>query len=185
MATAWVGIGANLGQPDRAVRDAIDALAELGPVRASSLYRTEPHGLRDQPWFVNAVAAVESGLGPLELLGRLQALERAAGRVDSGPRWGPRELDLDLLMLGDLVLATPELSLPHPRFHERRFVLEPLVEIAPELRDPRSGKNARELLRDLDDPLRSERIPVDATRRMGGTSEGRSPRDRRPEVHRR
>ena len=88
MPTAWVGIGANLGDPEAAVRAAIGALASLGPVRASSLYRTEPQGPSDQPWFVNAVAAVESDLGPLEILHRLQALERAAGRVGEAPCGG-------------------------------------------------------------------------------------------------
>ncbi len=188
MPTAWVGIGANLGDPEAAVRAAIGALASLGPVRASSLYRTEPQGPSDQPWFVNAVAAVESDLRPLEILHRLKALERAAGRVGGGPRWGPRELDLDLLLFGDLILETPELCLPHPRLHERRFVLEPLAEIAPELREPRTGKSARELLRDLDDPLRSDRITEDAAHRVGGEKRaGPSSahrRHRRPEVYR-
>ena len=185
MTTAWVGIGANKGDPERAVSAAIESLVALGPVRASSLYRTEPQGPRDQPWFVNAVAGVECELGPHELLRHLQALERAAGRRPWGPRWGPRELDLDLLLFGSTVLETPELSLPHPRFHGRRFVLEPLVEIAPELRDPRSGKRAYELLRDLDDPLRSERISADASHRAGEDGAGRrfrQGRRARPEV---
>ncbi len=179
MTTAWVGIGANKADPERAVGEAIASLFSLGPVRASSLYRTEPQGQRDQPWFVNAVAGVECELAPHELLRHLQALERAAGRREGGSRWGPRELDLDLLLFGSTVLESPELSLPHPRFHTRRFVLEPLVEIAPELRDPRSGKCAYELLRDLDDPLRSERISADASRIAGEDGAGRRAR---PEV---
>lgn len=173
MARAWVGIGANLGSPERAVRAAIAALSRLGPLRASSLYRTEPQGPEPQPWFVNAVAGLDVRLGPAELLRHLKELERAAGRVADGPRWGPRELDLDLLLFGDLMLETPDLCLPHPRFHERRFVLEPLVEIAPDLVDPRSGRSAAELLRDLDDPLRSERISDGPPRRGGDRRPGR------------
>ncbi len=179
MTAAWVGIGANKGDPERAVGAAIGSLMALGPVSASSLYRTEPQGPRGQPWFVNAVARVECGLGPHELLRHLQALERAAGRRPGGPRWGPRELDLDLLLFGSTLLESPELSLPHPRFHTRRFVLEPLVEIAPQLLDPRSGKRVVELLRDLDDPRRSERISADASRQAGGDGAGRRAR---PEV---
>ncbi|MEE8313220.1 MAG: 2-amino-4-hydroxy-6-hydroxymethyldihydropteridine diphosphokinase [Myxococcota bacterium] len=174
MTTAWVGIGANLGDPERVVRAAIRALGELGAVCASSLYRTEPQGDANQPWFVNAVVGLESDLAPEELLKRLQELERAAGRVRAGPHWGPRELDLDLLLVGDAVLETPDLCLPHPRFHERRFVLEPLAEIAPELRDPRSGKSALELLRGLDDPLRSDRILDGSSKYNANGEEGGS-----------
>ncbi len=159
---AYVGVGANLGDARATVKRALADLASLSEAaspRASSLYRTEPLGDPGQPWYVNAVAELETSLAPLELLAALRALERAAGRPAERPRWAPRELDLDLLLLGECVLDTPELVLPHRGLAERRFVLEPLAEIAPGARDPRSGKTAAELLTGLDDPLRVEKLP--------------------------
>jgi 2-amino-4-hydroxy-6-hydroxymethyldihydropteridine diphosphokinase len=161
---AYVGVGANLGDARATVARALDDLVALWPGRASSLYRTEPLGPPDQPWYVNAVAEIRTALEPLELLGALRELERAAGRDRSrGRRWGPRELDLDLLLVGDRVLDTPELVLPHPGLALRRFVLEPLAELAPSARDPRSGTTAAELLVALDDPLRVEKLPTPAS----------------------
>jgi 2-amino-4-hydroxy-6-hydroxymethyldihydropteridine diphosphokinase len=140
------------------VTAALADLARLGRLRASSLYRTEPLGDPDQPWYVNAVAQLETGLLPLALLDRLQELERIAGRPPHGVRWAPRRLDLDLLFVDGIELATPRLVLPHPELAHRRFVLEPLCEIAPDLRDPRSGRTVRDLLAHLDDPLRVEKL---------------------------
>lgn len=137
---------------------ALAELARWGPLRASSLYRTEPLGDPNQPWYINAVAELETDDSPGHLLRRLKRLERRMGRRAGGTRWAPRVLDLDLLLLGDQSLERPELKLPHPAFHLRRFVLEPLTELAPEVRDPRSGKSARELLLALDDPLRVEKL---------------------------
>ncbi len=167
MSRAYVGVGANLGDARATVARALDDLGALSesPARISSLYRTEPLGLADQPWYVNAVAELDTPLEPLELLRALRELERSAGRRRSkGTRWGPRELDLDLLLVGDRVLDTSELVLPHPGLAERRFVLEPLVELAPGVRDPRTGRTAAELLVALDDPLRVEKLPTAAPR---------------------
>ena len=167
MSRAYVGVGANLGDARATVARALDDLGALSesPARVSSLYRTEPLGPPDQPWYVNAVAELDTSLEPLELLRALRELERSAGRERSkGTRWGPRELDLDLLLLGDRVLDTAELVLPHPGLAQRRFVLEPLAELAPGVRDPRTGRTAAELLVALDDPLRVEKLPTAAPR---------------------
>ncbi len=143
-----IAVGANLGDPERAVRAAIarlDALPGTRLVRASKLYRTAPWGVAEQPDFVNAVALVETTLSPHALLAQLMEEERRAGRVRR-ERWGPRVLDLDLLFHGDTRLDEPSLKLPHPGIAERAFVLEPLAEIAPEWRHPVSGRTAGEML---------------------------------------
>lgn len=146
--TAYVGLGANLDDPAAQVRAGMDALAEL-PVtrllRCSALYRTAPVGLQAQPDFVNAVCALETALDPHTLLRALLDIERRHGRVRAGDRGGPRVLDLDLLLYGEITLATPEATVPHPRLHERAFVLVPLAEIAPDLVVPGRGA-VRELL---------------------------------------
>lgn len=136
---AFIGIGANLGDPVAQVCEALAALQALGEVRSSSLYRTEPVGDAAQPWYVNAVAELFTALEPRPLLVELQALERRAGRPAERPRDAPRPLDLDLLLYGDRDLDEPGLRVPHPRFRERRFVLVPLLELAPDLLDPRDG----------------------------------------------
>jgi 2-amino-4-hydroxy-6-hydroxymethyldihydropteridine diphosphokinase len=146
---AYVGIGANLGDPAAQVRAAIDALAAVRGTRlvsASSLYRTAPVGYADQPDFVNAVAAVDTELAPLELLGELHAIERSAGRERSF-RNAPRTLDLDLLLYGDASVRDAALVVPHPRMQERAFVLAPLAEIAPGARIPGHGGVAECLAR--------------------------------------
>lgn len=108
---------------------------------------------------MNAVAELELAGSPFECLARLRALERAAGRPDQRPRFAPRTLDLDLLLFGDAVVATAELTLPHPGLVHRRFVLAPLAELAPDLVPPGQTRAVAELLRDLDDPLRVEKLP--------------------------
>lgn len=131
----FVGLGSNLGEPRRQVERAFDALAVLASTRLvarSSLYRTAPWGVTDQPAFVNAVAELASTLAPRELLDALLAIERSHGRVRDGTRWGPRMLDLDLLACADLQLDEPGLVLPHPQLERRAFVLVPLAEIAPD-----------------------------------------------------
>jgi len=132
---AFVGLGANLGEPQRQVQQAfreLDAIAHTRVVRTSSLYRSEPLGFADQPRFVNAVAQVETGLPAGRLLAELQAVEARHGRSRSFAN-APRTLDLDLLIFGNERIAAQDLVVPHPRMHERAFVLRPLLEIAPGL----------------------------------------------------
>lgn len=147
MARAYIGIGANLDDAATQVRTAIAALAALPAshlVRSSSLYRTAPIGHAAQPDFINAVALVETTLAPRALLAALRAIEERRGRVRTFKN-APRTLDLDLLLYDDRVIDEPELSVPHPRMHERAFVLAPLVEIDPECVIPGRGP-AREWL---------------------------------------
>ncbi|WP_153131484.1 2-amino-4-hydroxy-6-hydroxymethyldihydropteridine diphosphokinase [Dechloromonas hortensis] len=141
MNTAYIALGANLGDPAATVRAAFAALANLPHsrlVRSSSLYRTAPVGLTEQPEFINAAAALETTLAPEALLDALFDIEARFGR-QRAERNGPRTLDLDLLLYADLELDLPRLTLPHPRLHLRAFVLQPLAEIAPDLRLPRRG----------------------------------------------
>lgn len=142
MTRAWVALGSNLDEPQKQVKAGLQALTTLhdtSRVRTSGLYRSSPWGMTDQPDFINAVACLETGLEPLVLLHALQKMENAHGRRRDGPRWGPRTLDLDLLMYGQSVLHTDELELPHPRMSTRAFVLVPLAELAPELQIPGHG----------------------------------------------
>ncbi|HWB23425.1 MAG TPA: 2-amino-4-hydroxy-6-hydroxymethyldihydropteridine diphosphokinase [Gaiellaceae bacterium] len=133
---AYIGLGANLGDREESIR----AAAELiGASRISTIRETEPWGYEDQPPFLNAVAELETDLPPRELLGRLLDVERELGRTRGGPRFGPRTIDLDLLVYGELELDEPGLTVPHPRLHERLFVLVPLAELAPELDVPGKG----------------------------------------------
>lgn len=123
--------------------------AALGPLLVASLYRSRPVSAIPQPDYLNTAVVAHASLAPEEVLALAKALERAAGRR-RGPRFGPRPLDVDLLLYGDLQLESPHLTLPHPRLRERRFVLEPLAEIAPDLRVPPDGATARELLETLE-----------------------------------
>ena len=139
----FVGLGSNLDRPTRQVETAFELLqgvAESRVVRRSSLYRSSPLGGIEQPDFVNAVAAMSTTLTARELLEELQAIERLRGREDSHIRWGPRILDLDLLVYGDLIIDEPGLSVPHPGIAVRNFVLLPLREIAPEFKIPGLGR---------------------------------------------
>ena len=141
MIRSYVAIGSNLGEPRATVDEAIEELAALrgSILRAmSSLYRTAPVGLRQQPDFINAVVGLDTRLSAGELLTELLAVEARFGRVRSIPN-APRTLDLDLLLYGDLVCAGEQLTLPHPRMHQRAFVLVPLAEIAPGLVIPGRG----------------------------------------------
>ena len=142
MTRAFVGLGSNLGDREAMLRQALELLA-LEPgleVRHVSTFReTEPVGFTDQPRFLNAAAEVETELSAPELLARLLDVERRLGRVRGGPRFGPRTIDLDLLVYGDAVVDDPELRVPHPRLHEREFVLQPLAELDPALVVPGHG----------------------------------------------
>jgi 2-amino-4-hydroxy-6-hydroxymethyldihydropteridine diphosphokinase len=142
MTRAYVGLGANLGDRDRTLREAVEALAvEKGieVVSVSTLRDTEPVGVGEQPRFLNGAVELETTLTARELLDRLLAVEQRFGRVRISGEHGPRTLDLDLLLYGDEVIDEPGLTVPHPRLHERRFVLEPLAELAPSLVVPGRG----------------------------------------------
>jgi 2-amino-4-hydroxy-6-hydroxymethyldihydropteridine diphosphokinase len=143
---AYVGLGANLGDREATLQRALELLAERSDVEVvavSSFRETDPVGYLDQPQFVNAAAALETTLSARDLLGTLLAVERELGRTREGPRYGPRTIDLDLLVYGEERIDEPGLIVPHPRLHERMFVLEPLTEIAPELSIPGLGRVER------------------------------------------
>jgi 2-amino-4-hydroxy-6-hydroxymethyldihydropteridine diphosphokinase len=150
---AFIGIGSNVGRRQEHIARAIVLLAALPGItvlRQAALYETEPVGIKDQPWFINTAVEVETELPPRELLCCLKEIERVVGRRERG-RWEMREIDLDLLLYGDLILEEDGLVLPHPELHRRRFVLEPLVELAPEFVHPRLQKPLRQLLAALED----------------------------------
>lgn len=152
MTKAFIALGSNLDDPPAQVLRGFDALSRVPDSRLlaqSPLYRSAPWGVIDQPEFVNAVAELETVLAPRELLDALLGIERAAGRDRSGARWGPRVLDLDLLLYGDMECDEPGLSLPHPRLHERVFVLLPLNDLTPDLEVPGRGR-VSELLAQAD-----------------------------------
>ncbi len=143
---AYIGLGSNLDGPERQVRRGIAALRGLPQVeslRASALYRTAPWGRLDQPPFINAVVEIETEMAPRTLLEALLDAEHAAGRRRDGTLWGPRVLDLDVLLYGDACIDEPGLHLPHPRLHERAFVLLPLADLAPGLLVPGHGRVER------------------------------------------
>ena len=143
MARAYIGLGANLGPREATLLRAVDLLAAepgIEVLELSSFRETDPVGVTDQPRFVNGAVAVETALSPRELLDALLRVERELGRTRDGERWGPRTLDLDLLVFADEVVDEEGLRVPHPRLHERRFALEPLAELEPDLEIPGRGK---------------------------------------------
>ncbi len=156
--SAYVGLGANLGNPAAALRSAMQALGRLPETRmtrASSLYRSAPLGHADQPEFLNAVAELSTRLAPRALLEGLLRIEARAGRERSF-RNAPRTLDLDLLLYSSRSIDEPGLQVPHPRMHERRFVLEPLLEIAPGVTIPGKGRASDWLARVLDQIVKKQ-----------------------------
>ncbi|MDD5712771.1 MAG: 2-amino-4-hydroxy-6-hydroxymethyldihydropteridine diphosphokinase [Smithellaceae bacterium] len=156
---SFVGVGSNLGDGAANCRQAMDllSLAQGGRViRAASLYRTEPVGLREQPWFINTVAEVRTTLSARGLLSALKKIEEKMGREEA-VKWGPRIIDLDILLYGQEVIEEEGLIIPHPEMHKRRFVLEPLNEIASYVIHPAFGISVKGLLDRLDDESRVER----------------------------
>ncbi len=153
MTTVYLGIGSNLGNKEANCERAISLLKESGVkvTTCSSPIETEPWGVEDQPRFINMVVQAETSLKPLELLGALKNIESQMGRAMTCAqlRWGPRVIDLDILLYGDTLLDSPELTVPHRHMHQRAFVLEPLLEIAPNLLHPVLNKTITQLLGDL------------------------------------
>jgi 2-amino-4-hydroxy-6-hydroxymethyldihydropteridine diphosphokinase len=144
---AYIGVGANLGEREQTIREAVGLLGD-DVLAVSQLRETEPWGYADQPPFLNGAILLETELSPRALLERLLAIERELGRVRAGPRYGPRAIDLDLLLYEGAAVDEPGLEVPHPRLHERAFALEPLLDLDPELELPGRGRVA-DLLSEL------------------------------------
>ncbi len=147
MKTVFLGLGSNVGDRERMLQEALDQLhaPDLTIARLSSVYETEPMEVRVQPWFLNLVAEARTDLFPRQLLARVGKVEQRLGRRRLKAK-GPRTIDIDILLYGNFVVMTPQLTIPHPRLAERRFVLAPLAELAPDLRHPVSRRSIRELL---------------------------------------
>ncbi|WP_271409214.1 2-amino-4-hydroxy-6-hydroxymethyldihydropteridine diphosphokinase [Pseudomonas sp. Q1-7] len=159
MERVYIGLGSNLAEPVSQLRGALAALGEIPRTHlaaVSSLYASDPLGPPDQPRYVNAAAALDTGLTPLELLDALQAIELSQGRVRKDERWGPRTLDLDILLFGQRRIDEPRLQVPHYHMHARAFVLYPLAELASDLRLP-DGRPLQALL---------ERCPFEGLERL-------------------
>jgi 2-amino-4-hydroxy-6-hydroxymethyldihydropteridine diphosphokinase len=159
MKTAYLGLGSNVGDREANLRGAVERLAAAGMrvLRTSPIYETEPVDYTAQRWFLNQVVEIETGLFPLQLLARTSRIEREMGRARTVPK-GPRTIDIDILLFGKTVMRTAQLEIPHPRMGERRFVLAPLADLAPDLRHPATRQTVREML---------EAAPAQAVRRAG------------------
>ncbi len=160
---AYLGIGSNLGDPVQQCRDALREISSLKNVqvlRRSSLYRTQPVGSVSQDWFVNGVLEVRTTFTTQQLLKALQWVEQTLGRVRT-EKWGPRAIDIDILLFGQEIVETGDLVIPHPEMHKRGFVLVPINEIAPYVIHPRYGVSMKGLLDRLEDDLVVERIEAD------------------------
>jgi 2-amino-4-hydroxy-6-hydroxymethyldihydropteridine diphosphokinase len=154
--TIYIALGSNLGDRAENLRQARESIQSphLKVTRASGIYETAPRELLDQPWFLNQVVEAETTLFPRQLLARLLKIEQEMGRQRLIPN-GPRIIDLDILLFGNVVVHGAGLEIPHPRMEDRRFVLEPLAELAPAIRHPRSGRTVREMLsKTMDQPVR-------------------------------
>lgn len=159
--TAYIAIGSNIGDKSANCENGIRLLVESGTcdvLTRSHFYRTEPVEYTDQDWFINAALKVNTLLDPADLLRLLKNIEVETGRVDSGIRFGPRILDMDIILYDDMVLQDNDLVIPHPRMHERRFVLQPMCDIDPTIVHPRLKKDLKSLLDKLDDE--TQRIKI-------------------------
>ncbi len=146
-------LGSNVGRRVKRLREGLDAVSrEVSPVRASRIYAGAPGGRGGQPWFLNVALRGRTSLSPDDLLLFAKEVETASGRK-GGPRWGPRELDVDIILMGDREVSEPHLTIPHPRMAERRFCLLPVSEIAPDFAVPPGGKTVRDLLLACEDQL--------------------------------
>jgi 2-amino-4-hydroxy-6-hydroxymethyldihydropteridine diphosphokinase len=148
----YLGLGSNVGDSEALLQSALDQLnaRDLKLLRVSSLYETEPIGLREQRWFLNLVAEFQTELFPKQLLHRIEKVEKELGRKRT-VRNGPRTIDIDILLYGNAVVKTEALEIPHPRYRERRFTLAPLAELNPELRDPVTRRSMAAMLAALKD----------------------------------
>lgn len=152
--TVYLSVGSNMGDKLANCKTGIDALSRYrigSRVECSAFYRTEPQDLKDQDWFVNAVVKVTTPLDPFMLLKALQSIQSETGRKESTIRFGPRVLDLDILLFDDQVIDSPDLVIPHPRMHKRRFVLKPICDIDPLIIHPGLHRNMQSLLDRLED----------------------------------
>lgn len=150
--TAYISVGSNMGRKLENCRQGITALTCSGTSRLidqSHIYRTEPVDYKDQDWFVNYMVKIETSLAPYALLETLQSIERDSGRSKGTVRFGPRVLDLDIILYDAIVMDRPDLVIPHPRMHKRRFVLKPICDIDPEIIHPFYNRTMRSLLEDL------------------------------------
>jgi len=149
-----ISVGSNIGDKQANCQQGIDRLLASGNaslVKTSRFYRTSPVDFLDQDWFVNAAVKIETDLEPVELLGILQSIQQQVGRLQGGIRFGPRILDLDIIFYDQLVMKTPTLEIPHPRMHKRRFVLQPICDIDPDIVHPLLNIPLKSLLNQLDD----------------------------------
>lgn len=156
---AYLSLGSNVGNREANLREAIAQLKSVGSIRArSSFYETQPVELANQPWFINCVVALDTDKTPRELLNAALSIEAGMGRLRLRDK-GPRNIDIDVLLFADRVVNEQGLKIPHPAMHERRFVLEPLAEIAPNARHPVLNKTASELLESLKEGQIVRRVP--------------------------
>jgi 2-amino-4-hydroxy-6-hydroxymethyldihydropteridine diphosphokinase len=152
MVNVYLSLGSNLGKKGENLQKALVDLERWGVkiIRSSKIYKTEPVGKKDQPWFYNMAVLAETGLSPEELLKAATMIELSLGRIKT-VKWGPRPIDIDILFYGDSVIKKPGLEIPHPRLADRRFVLKPLAEIAPAVVHPLLKKTFKQLLKDCVD----------------------------------